>query len=162
MHIAILTFEGFNELDSLIALGVLTRARRTGWRVSIAGLAPGVLDERRRARLDGHLEEAYKADAVVVGSGMRTRELVADPALMAPMALYRRGSFSRRNARGRSCLPNWGCSRMCPPAPISSASPGLWRRGLRCSISPCLRGERRDGGRVPGFALPRGVDYCAA
>ena len=28
MHIAILTFEGYNELDSLIALGVLNRVRQ--------------------------------------------------------------------------------------------------------------------------------------
>jgi hypothetical protein len=36
MHIAILTFEGYNELDSLIALGVLNRVRNTDWRVSKA------------------------------------------------------------------------------------------------------------------------------
>jgi hypothetical protein len=36
MHIAILTFEGFNELDSLVALGILSRVRKAGWRVSIA------------------------------------------------------------------------------------------------------------------------------
>ena len=28
MHIAILTFQGFNELDSLIALGVLNRIHK--------------------------------------------------------------------------------------------------------------------------------------
>jgi hypothetical protein len=36
MLIAILTFNGFNELDSLIALGILGRVRKDGWRVSIA------------------------------------------------------------------------------------------------------------------------------
>jgi hypothetical protein len=35
MHIAILTFEGFNELDSFIALGILNRIRKPDWRVSI-------------------------------------------------------------------------------------------------------------------------------
>ena len=35
MHIAILTFEGYNELDSLIALGVLNRVKRRG----LAGIA---------------------------------------------------------------------------------------------------------------------------
>jgi hypothetical protein len=39
MHIAILTFEGYNELDSLIALGVLNRVRNADWRVSIASPA---------------------------------------------------------------------------------------------------------------------------
>jgi len=36
MHIAILTFDGFNELDSIIALGILNRVEQPGWRVSIA------------------------------------------------------------------------------------------------------------------------------
>ncbi len=36
MHIAILTFEGYNELDSLIALGVLNRVQADDWRVTIA------------------------------------------------------------------------------------------------------------------------------
>lgn len=35
MHIAILTFDGYNELDSLITLGVLNRSRPEGWRISI-------------------------------------------------------------------------------------------------------------------------------
>jgi hypothetical protein len=36
MHIAILTFDGFNELDSMIALGILNRVKLPGWRVSLA------------------------------------------------------------------------------------------------------------------------------
>ncbi len=36
MHIAILTFDGFNELDSLIALGILNRIKQPGWQVSLA------------------------------------------------------------------------------------------------------------------------------
>ena len=43
MHIAILTFEGFNELDSLIALGILNRVKRPDWRVSIASPTERVL-----------------------------------------------------------------------------------------------------------------------
>jgi len=35
MHIAILTFPGFNELDSFIALGILNRIKSAGWRVSL-------------------------------------------------------------------------------------------------------------------------------
>ena len=86
MHIAILTFDGYNELDSLIALGVLNRVRRSGWRVSIAAPSPrvrsmnGVVIESMAS-----LEEACEADAVVVGSGTRTREVIADPAIMGPL-----------------------------------------------------------------------------
>ena len=86
MHIAILTFEGYNELDSLIALGVLNRVRKDDWRVSIATPAPkvrsmnGVVIESMAS-----LEEACAADAVIVGSGTMTREVVADPAIMGQL-----------------------------------------------------------------------------
>ena len=33
---AILTFDGFNELDALIALGILNRVKKPDWRVSLA------------------------------------------------------------------------------------------------------------------------------
>ncbi|MFI8528647.1 DJ-1/PfpI family protein [Streptomyces aquilus] len=84
MHIAILTFEGYNELDSLIALGVLNRVKTDGWRVSIATPSPkvtsmnGVTIEQMST-----LEEACAADAVIVGSGIATREVVEDEAIMS-------------------------------------------------------------------------------
>ena len=86
MHIAILTFEGYNELDSLIALGVLNRIKEPGWRVSIAAPAPtvrsmnGVVIESMAS-----LAEACAADAVIVGSGLQTREVIADPAIMGQL-----------------------------------------------------------------------------
>lgn len=83
MHIAILTFEGYNELDSLIALGVLNRVKRPGWRVTIASPTAtvrsmnGVVIESM-----ANLDDACAADAVIVGSGAQTREIVADPTIM--------------------------------------------------------------------------------
>lgn len=88
MHIAILTFEGFNELDSLIALGILNRVKKPGWRVSIASPTAkvrsmnGVVLESQAS-----LQEACDADAVLVGSGMLTRDVVADAALMSQLKL---------------------------------------------------------------------------
>ena len=86
MHIAILTFDGYNELDSLIALGILNRVKQPGWRVSIASPAArvrsmnGVVIEAQAS-----LQDAVAADAVIVGSGMQTREVIADAALMAQL-----------------------------------------------------------------------------
>lgn len=86
MHIAIITFEGFNELDSLIALGILNRVRKPNWRVSIASPTArvrsmnGVVLEAQAS-----LRDAAEADAVIVGSGIQTREVVADAALMAQL-----------------------------------------------------------------------------
>jgi transcriptional regulator GlxA family with amidase domain len=88
MHIAILTFDGFNELDSLIAFGILNRIKAPDWRVSIASPTArvrsmnGVVIEAQAS-----LREASAADAVIVGSGMQTREVVADADLMAQLQL---------------------------------------------------------------------------
>jgi len=84
MHVAILTFDGFNELDSLIALGILTRVNHPGWKVPIATPTPFVPSMNGvRLEAQASLDEALAADAVIVGSGIRTREIVADSAMMA-------------------------------------------------------------------------------
>ncbi|RQS59866.1 AraC family transcriptional regulator [Burkholderia sp. Bp8963] len=99
MHIAILTFEGFNELDSLIALNILSRVRMPEWRVSIASPAAkvrsmnGVVVEAQAS-----LQDACDADAVLVGSGIRTRDVVADTALMSQLRLD-----STRQLLGAQC-----------------------------------------------------------
>ncbi|ODV44418.1 AraC family transcriptional regulator [Cupriavidus sp. UYMMa02A] len=86
MHIAILTFDGFNELDSLIALGILNRIKQPDWRVSIASPADkvrsmnGVVMEAQAS-----LQDACEADAVLVGSGIRTRDVVADAGLLSQL-----------------------------------------------------------------------------
>jgi transcriptional regulator GlxA family with amidase domain len=88
MHIAILTFEGFNELDSLIALGILNRIKRPSWRVSIACPSArvrsmnGVVIDAQAS-----LKDANSADAVIVGSGLLTRNIVKDPAIMGELRL---------------------------------------------------------------------------
>jgi transcriptional regulator GlxA family with amidase domain len=88
MHIAILTFEGFNELDSLIALGVLNRIRKPGWRVSLCCPAAEVTSMNGvTVRAQSALEEARSAEAVIVGSGVKTREIVDDAVLMDRLAL---------------------------------------------------------------------------
>ncbi|HTC44843.1 MAG TPA: DJ-1/PfpI family protein [Steroidobacteraceae bacterium] len=87
-HIAILTFEGFNELDSLVALGILNRVRRPGWRVSLACPTPkvrsmnGVIVDAQSS-----LADAASADAVIVGSGLLTRDIVKDRGIMGQLRL---------------------------------------------------------------------------
>jgi transcriptional regulator GlxA family with amidase domain len=86
MHIAILTFEGFNELDSLVAFGILNRVKKPNWRVSLACPTPrvrsmnGVVIEAQAS-----LRDASTADAVIVGSGLLTRDIVKDQSLMAEL-----------------------------------------------------------------------------
>lgn len=88
MQIAILTFDGFNELDSLIAASVLNRLKPKGWVAYIASPTPevtsmnGVVLKRQRP-----LEFAAEADAVLIGSGILTRDIAADPAILSRIKL---------------------------------------------------------------------------
>ena len=91
MHIAILTFDGFNELDSLIAYGMLSRIRLLGdtdWKVSIASLTPRATS-MNGLTIDAHIDlaQANQADAVLIGSGMKTRDVARDETIMSQIQL---------------------------------------------------------------------------
>ena len=90
-RIAILTFEGFNELDSLIAYGMLSRISLMGdkdWRVSICSPSKRVTS-MNGLTLDAHvgLSDANAADAVLIGSGMKTREVALNADWMGQLKL---------------------------------------------------------------------------
>ena len=109
MHIVILTFDAFNELDSLIALGILNRVKVPGWRVSIASPAARVRSMNGVAlEAQASLHDACEADAVIVGSGMRTREVVADATLMAQLRLDPRRQLLAAQCSGTLILAKLG------------------------------------------------------
>ena len=88
MHIAILTFDGFNELDSLVALGILNRVKKPGWRVSLSCPTPTVTSMNGvTLHAQSTLADACAADAVLFGSGMKTRDIANDQSIMAQLKL---------------------------------------------------------------------------
>jgi len=99
MQIAVLTFDGFNELDSFIATAILNRMKPKGWAAHITSPTPsvtsmnGVVIERQKP-----IEFAAEADAVLIGSGVKTRDIAADAALLSRIELD-----SRRQLIGAQC-----------------------------------------------------------
>lgn len=88
MHIAILTFQGFNEIDSLLPLGVLNRIKKPSWRVTLCCPQPEVTSMNGvTVRAQSSLDDMASADAVIVGSGMQTREVVNDTAMLSRLKL---------------------------------------------------------------------------
>ena len=88
MLITILTFQGFNELDSFVALGVLNRIKKPGWRVTLCCPEPTVTSMNGVVvHAQSSLAEVASADAVIVGSGIKTRDIVADTTLMSALRL---------------------------------------------------------------------------
>src|SRR5215813_690440 len=88
MRIAILTFDGFNEIDSFVASYMINRAARPGWKAEITCPTP-VVESGRGVRVSAQqpLEFAREAVAVVVGSGKLAARLVEDAALMSRLSL---------------------------------------------------------------------------
>ncbi|MFT6916525.1 MAG: transcriptional regulator GlxA family with amidase domain [Motiliproteus sp.] len=79
MNIAILTFEGFNELDSFIAAGILNRMKSAGWNVQITCPSETVTSMNGvKIEAQQSLEFATSADVVLVGSGIYTRDIAKD------------------------------------------------------------------------------------
>lgn len=88
MRIAILTFDGFNEIDSFVASYMINRVAPPGWKAEITSPGP-VVESARGVRVNAQqpLEFAREADAVLVGSGRLTAELAADRALLSRLSL---------------------------------------------------------------------------
>lgn len=137
MHIAILTFDGFNELDSLIALGILNRIKRPDWRVSIASPTPRVRSMNgvvMEAQAD--LRAASAADAVIVGSGIKTREVVADAALMAQLQLDPLRQLLGAQCSGTLVLARLGLLGGVPACTDLTTKPWVQEAGVRVLEQP--------------------------
>ena len=137
MHIAILTFEGFNELDSLIALGILNRVKRPDWRVSIASPTSrvrsmnGVVLEAQAS-----LRDASAAEAVIVGSGRQTREVVADVALMGQLHLDPSRQLLGAQCSGTLILAQLGLLEGVPACTDLTTKPWVEEAGVSVLNQP--------------------------
>ena len=88
MRVAVVTFDGFNELDSLVAAHIINRVDVSGWRAEITGPSEELTSMNGVViRTQQPLEFAARADAVIIGSGRKTREVVNDEALMSRLRL---------------------------------------------------------------------------
>jgi transcriptional regulator GlxA family with amidase domain len=137
MHIAILTFEGFNELDSLIALGILNRIKKPDWRVSIACPTARVTSMNGVVlHAQASLAEAAEADAVLVGSGMQTREVIADASLMAQLKFDPNRQLLGAQCSGALVLAKLGLLNAIPACTDLVTKPWVQEAGVEVLDQP--------------------------
>jgi transcriptional regulator GlxA family with amidase domain len=131
MLITILTFDGFNELDSIVALGILNRVKRPGWRVALACPAQRVTSMNGVVlEAQASLADAADADVVLVGSGMATREVVADPALMAQLNFDPRHQLIGAQCSGALILAKLGLLDSVPACTDLTTRPWVQEAGI--------------------------------
>ncbi len=137
MHIAILTFDGYNEIDSLVALGILGRVRKPGWRVSIASPTPRVTS-MNGVTLEAQcsIADARSADAVIVGSGVKTREIVQDAALLSSLQLDPARQLVGAQCSGALILAKLGLLNGVPACTDTITKPWVQEAGVEVLNQP--------------------------
>ena len=137
MHIAILTFQGFNELDSLIALGILNRIKKSGWRVTLCCPESTVTSMNGLiVHAQSALSEVQSADAIIVGSGIRTREVVADPVLMSALQLDPKRQLVGAQCSGTLILAKLGLLGSVPACTDLTTKPWVQEAGVEVLNQP--------------------------
>ena len=137
MHIAILTFDGFNELDSLIAFGILNRIRKPGWRVSLCCPTPTVTSMNGvTMHSQSTLAEACAADAVLIGSGMKTREIANDPSVMGQLHLDPSRQLIGAQCSGTLMLAKLGFLKSIPACTDLTTKPWVQEAGVKVLNQP--------------------------
>jgi transcriptional regulator GlxA family with amidase domain len=137
MHIAILTFQGFNELDSLVALGVLNRVKKPGWRVTLCCPEPTVTSMNGVVvHAMSSLAEVPSADAVLVGSGIQTREIVSDPAIMSALRLDPTRQLIGAQCSGTLVLAKLGLLGAVPACTDLTTKPWVQEAGVEVLNQP--------------------------
>src|SRR5688572_3406583 len=137
MRIAVLTFEGFNEIDSFLALAMLNRVRQPKLEALLVCPSPRV------ASMNGVVVEAQaplafarEADAVIVGSGTGTREVVKSRDLMAQLKLDPARQVIGAQCSGTLVLAKLGLLGDLPACTDSTTKPWVEEAGVRVLEQP--------------------------
>lgn len=137
MRIAILTFDGFNELDSFIALGLLNRLKADGWKAEITSPASrvtsmnGVVVEAQQA-----LEFANEADAVIFGSGIYTRAIAENSAMLDRLQLDPLRQLIAGQCSGTLLMARLGLLADMPACTDLTTKPWVVQAGVRVVDAP--------------------------
>jgi len=139
MQIAILTFDGFNELDSFVAAAILNRMKAHGWAAHITSPTEqvtsmnGVTIQRQKP-----LEFAAEADAVLIGSGIKTREIAADVGLLSRIRVDPSRQLIGAQCSGTLLLAKLGLVGDLPACTDLTTKPWVIEAGVKVIDAPFI------------------------
>lgn len=137
MQIAVLTFDGFNELDSFVASAILNRMKPQGWKAHITCPSPqvtsmnGVTVQRQQP-----LDFVAEADAVLIGSGIQTRAIAEDRALLDRLQLDPARQLIGAQCSGTLLLAKLGLIGDLPACTDLGSKPWVIEAGVRVIEAP--------------------------
>jgi len=167
---AIVTFDGFNEIDTFIALGVLNHLRPHGWSAEIASPSTQVTSMNGvTVHAQRPLEFANEADVVVFGSGIYTRAIADDGALLDRLTLDPLRQTIGAQGSGSLLLARLGLLGAMPVCTDPTTRPWVMAAGVRVLDEPFhARGPIATAGGcmasiyLAAWVLRRGVDLETA
>ena len=137
MQIAVLTFDGFNELDSFVAAAILNRLKPQGWKAHITSPTPEVTSMNGvTVRRQKPLSFAAEADAVIIGSGVRTREIAADTELLSRIQLDPSRQLIAAQCSGTLILAKLGLIAGVPACTDLTTKPWVIEAGVEVIDAP--------------------------
>jgi transcriptional regulator GlxA family with amidase domain len=137
MKIAILTFDGFNEIDSLVAAHILNRVQVSGWKAEITTPTPTVTSMNGvTIAAQRPLEFASEADAVIVGSGRKTQQVIDDVTTMSRLRLSPDRQLIASQCSGALALERLGLLQNLPACTDLKTRPALEATGVRVLDGP--------------------------
>jgi len=137
VRIAILTFDGFNELDSFIAFGLLNRLSAEGWRAEIACPSARVTSMNGLVvEAQQPLEFANEADAVIFGSGIYTRAIAENSTLLDRLQLDPLRQLIAGQCSGTLLMARLGLLADMPACTDLTTKPWVVQAGVRVVDAP--------------------------
>jgi len=137
MRVAIVTFDGFNELDSFIALGLINRLRTVGVHAEITSPSTQVTSMNGvTITAQQPLEFVLDADAVLFGSGIYTRAIAENGAMMDRLALDPTRQLIGAQCSGTLLLARLGLLGDMPACTDLTTKPWVVEAGVRVTDVP--------------------------
>ncbi|MFT3663907.1 AraC family transcriptional regulator [Piscinibacter sp.] len=141
VRVAVVAFDGFDELDTFVALGLLNRLAASGWKAEIASPASHVTSMNGvTVQAQRPLEFANEADAVIFGSGLYARA-IAEGAGKSGTLLDRLQLDPLRQTIGGQCsgvllMARLGLLADMPASTDALSKPWVVQAGVRVIDAP--------------------------
>jgi transcriptional regulator GlxA family with amidase domain len=159
VKIAILTFDGFNEIDSFVSHHILNRIVLDDWTVAITCPSEMVTSTNGvRVSAQQPLEFANDADAVLFGGSPRSRQIAEDATIMSRLKLDPSRQLIGSQCAGAWFLAKLGLLATQPVCTNLKSRPALEAMGIQVLDRPFVA-----NGNVAsaGGCLARSCRNCA-
>ena len=137
MRVAVVTFDGFNEIDSFVAAAMINRVADSNLQALIVSPAAQVTSMNGVVvHAQAPLSFAREADAVIIGSSRQSRDVVRTPAIMDELRLDPSRQLIASQCSGTLVLAKLGLLAGVPACTDLKTKPWVEEAGIEVIDQP--------------------------